>query len=187
MRYLLLFSLLFGLLIGSNAQDASNQYRYSVQAGVGLTMYVNSLKLGGDRASTNHVGYSFAVMREFEHRLAIGLETGYYRFYEVTAASPQTGEATLSITPIMIKFRMKVVTDFYLSAGTGISILSSTASALGSSSTGSQTSLANFQVSALYLKQISNHFRIGGELKFMNVGKTEDNAFALQLVASYLF
>ncbi len=165
--------------------------KYSMQFGTGVFQYINTLKVDGNYVDGTQYCASFRVMREFEHRLAIGLESGYYKFYDVTkpatATNPLYGQATLTAVPISVVFRMRVVGDFYISGGTGICILNSKLTDFVTITKSSQTSLAAFHISALYLKPVNERLRLGGELKFMNVAKTEDAGFALQVVASYLF
>lgn len=189
-RVTILFVLVLTAFVGV-AQEKTKLGRWSVQAGIGLTHYINTLKVGADFADVNHVGYSFRFMREWEHRLAFGVETGYYTFYEVaktaTPSSPQTGDASLSVVPILINFRMRIVKDFYLTGGTGFGILTSKADALGSVAENSQLSLADFQLSALYLKPINDHVRMGCEFKFLNSAKTEDYSLGFQVVGAYRF
>lgn len=169
----------------------SKTRKYSVQFGTGVFQYINTLKVEGNYVDATQLCASFRVMREFEHRLAIGVETGYYRFYDVTkpstANNPLFGQATLTAVPILLNFRMRVVGDFYVSAGTGICILNSKLTDFVTITKSSQLSLAAFHFSALYLKPVSDRLQLGGELKFINVAKTEDYGFALQVVASYRF
>lgn len=164
---------------------------YSIQFGTGVFQYINTLKVEGNYVDGTQMCASLKIMREFEHRLAIGIESGYYRFYDVTKSATTTnplyGQATLSAVPISLVFRMKVVGDFYISGGTGVCILNSKLTDFVTITKSSQLSLANFHVSAVYLKPVSERLRLGGELKFMSVAKTEDYGFALQAVVAYRF
>jgi hypothetical protein len=82
---------------------------------------------------------------------------------------------------------MRVYKNFFVSTGTGVTILTSEANVLGSLAENSQTSFATFQATALYLKPIGKHFKIGGEFKYLNVAKTEDSVMALNALVAYQF
>jgi hypothetical protein len=182
---------LFFFSLALLAQQNQKRTRFSVNGGVGLTRYVNTLEVGADLINQNHFGFSFRAMWEPEHRLAIGLETGYYTLYNLSKRpsknSPLAAESSLAIIPILLNLRMRIVNNFYLTAGTGAAILLSETTALGNTASSSQTSLSDFQASALYLRPINNRISWGGEAKFLSIGKTEDNAFALQAIICYKF
>jgi hypothetical protein len=164
---------------------------FSVSGGVGMVHYINTLKVGANSIDEDHGCFSFRVMWEPEHRLSLGVESGYYTFYNLsktaTTSNPLTGESSLSIVPILINLRMRVVKNFYLTAGPGVSILFSKTTALGSTAESSQLSLADYQTSALYLRPFNKRISLGAELKFLSIGKTEDNAVSLQAMAVYKF
>lgn len=166
-------------------------YRFSITGGVGWSHYFNSLKIGTNLANEDHIGFSCKVLWEPEHRLALGLESGYYTFYAVERTSPTNpqviGRATLSVLPIMLHIRCRVVKDFYLSTGTGVALLLSRIEGVGGGIDSQQTSLSNFQLSALYLKPIHPRLRLGGEVKYLSVDKTDDEIISVMAVASFRF
>lgn len=157
---------------------------WSVGAGVGWFHYINTLDIGADLAKTNHVGYTFRFTWEPEHRLAIGLESGYYTVYSIERPG---GTAKLSAIPLMFSFRLRVLPDLFLAGGPGMTIMYSDVTALGSSANSSFLSMANLHVSAMYRRKISDRFDLGGEIKFLNFGKTEDYGYSVQVVGAYHF
>jgi hypothetical protein len=183
---LIFFSL---ALLAQQRQKSST--RFSVNGGLGIVHYLNTLEVGADIIKENHLGFSFRAMWEPEHRLAIGLETGYYTFYTLSKSpsknNPLSGESSLVIIPIFINLRMRIVPNFYLTAGTGAAILLSETTVLGSTASSSQLSLSDFQTSALYLRPINSKLSWGGELKYLNIGKTEDASLSLQAIICYKF
>ncbi len=164
---------------------------FSVNAGIGWFHYINTLKIGATRIKEDQVGISFRIFWEPEHKLSLGIESGYYKIYtfekNATAANPLVGEAKLSALPILLCFKMRILPNFYLTGGPGITILYSEVTALGSTAESSQISLANVQISALYQRPITDHLYIGGEFKFLNFGKTEDYGAALMAEVAYKF
>jgi len=163
---------------------------WSVGAGVGWFHYINTLDIGADLAKTNQVGYTFRFMWEPEHRLSMGLESGYYTIYSMdrpASSSGPGGNAKLTTIPLLLSFRIRVLPDFYLSGGPGMAIMYSTVTVKNSTAESSFLSMANFHVSAMYRKKLSDRFDLGGEVKFLNFGKTEDYGYSIQVVGAYHF
>ncbi len=183
MRRALLIIFLLSAFVIAHAQE-SKPNNWSIGAGVGWFHYINTLDIGANLAKTNHVGYTFRFMWEPEHRLALGLESGYYTVYSIERPE---GTAKLSAIPLLLSFRIRVLPDFYLSGGPGMTIMYSDVTVFGNSANSSFLSLANLHVSAMYRKKISERFDIGGEFKFLNFGKTEDYGYSLQVVGAYHF
>lgn len=170
-------------------QDAKPT-NWSVGAGLGWFHYINTLDIGAGLANTDHVGYTFRFMWEPEHRVSIGLESGYYTVYSLdrpASGSIPGGTAKLTTIPLLLSFRIRVLPNFYLSGGPGMAIMYSNVSVLGNTAESSFLSMANLHVSAMYRKQISERFDLGGEVKFLNFGKTEDYGYSIQVVGAYRF
>lgn len=183
MRRALFVILLSHAFSAALAQEAKPN-NWSIGAGVGWFHYINTLDIGADLAKTNHVGYTFRFMWEPEHRVALGLESGYYTVYSIER--PQ-GTAKLSAIPLLLSFRIRVLPNFYLAGGPGMTIMYSDVTVLGNTANSSFLSMANLHVSAMYRKKISDRFDIGGEFKFLNFGKTEDYGYSLHIVGAYHF
>ncbi len=177
-----IFILLLAALV-VNGQDRKPN-NWSIGAGVGWFHYINTLDIGKDLAKTNQVGYTFRFMWEPEHRLSMGIESGYYTIYSLERPA---GTAKLSAIPLLLSFRIRLLPELYLAGGPGMTIMYSDVSVLNSTSTSNFLSLANLHVSAMYRKKINDRFDIGGEVKFLNFGKTEDYGYSIQLVGAYHF
>lgn len=189
MRTLILIIAFSAVHLAGNAQEEKPR-NWSVGAGLGWFHYINTLDFGANLAATDHAGYTFRFMWEPEHRLSIGLESGYYTIYSIDRPPSGTdpgGSAKLTSVPILLSFRMRVLPDFYVSGGPGLAIMYSNVNVLDNEASSSFLSLANFHFSAMYRKTISDHFDLGAEAKFLNFGKTEDYGFSLQIVGSYHF
>lgn len=174
----------------STAQDKKPN-NWTVGAGLGWFHYVNTLEIGGGQVKPNQMGYTFRFMWEPEHRLAMGVESGYYTLYDInkdsTSTNPLTGQASLTAIPIMLSLRMRVLPNVFISGGPGLTLMNSEASAFGSKSKSSFLSLSNLHLSVMYRKKISERFDVGAEGKFLYFGKTEDYGFSFQVVGSYHF
>jgi hypothetical protein len=190
MKYLLLIIGLGVTTFNTFCQSTPTRTtRYSISAGIGFVHYFNTLRIGADVVDENSLGFNGLIMWEPEHRLALGFESGYYTFYSASRITPSgsTARVSLAAVPILLTIRMRVYKNFFVSTGTGVTILTSEANVLGSLAENSQTSFATFQATALYLKPIGKHFKIGGEFKYLNVAKTEDSVMALNALVAYQF
>ncbi len=190
MRAAILLTMLLLSSVFANAQE-KKPYNWSLGGGAGWFHYINTMKAEVGQINSDHAGYTFRLMWEPAHRLAMGIESGYYTVYSVnkdsTLNNPLTGQAKLIAVPIMLSFRMRIFPNFFVSGGPGITIMYSEASAFGSSSQSSFMSLSNLHVSGLYRRRIGKRFDIGAEVKYLYFGKTEDYGFSFQLVGAYHF
>jgi hypothetical protein len=181
--------LLLCVTLSLSGQDKKPN-NWSVGAGVGWFHYINTLDLGAELAKANHAGYTFRFMWEPEHRLAIGLESGYYTIYSMEQGPTPIlpgGSAKLSAIPLLLSFRIRVLPHLYLSGGPGMTIMYSDVTVLNNTVNSSFLSLANLHVSAMYRKKLSDRVDLGGEIKFLNFGKTEDYGYSLQVIGAYHF
>lgn len=159
---------------------------YSLTVGVGWAHYVNTLEIGKDNASINSAGVSLKFFWEPEHRLSLGLETGFYRLYKVkmSTETDAQGEATMSAMPLLLNIRMRIVDNFYLSAGGGLAIMFNKVNLGGEKINSNILSLSNFQVSGSYIYPLTNHWQVGGEVKVLTFGKTADWMYTVQAVCA---
>ena len=127
-------------------------------------------------------------MWEPEHRLSLGIETGYYKVYEVQLLdSKQVNTASLAIIPVLFRVQMRVFKRFFASVATGVSFHHASVNALGNQSESETMAFSNLQFSAGYLYPITKQFGLGLEAKFLSENKTEDMILSFEAVARYQF
>jgi hypothetical protein len=170
----------------ASAQKMDSTLRMSVMVGAGWTHYYNSLVIGHEGLKNNFFGSSLRIMWEPEHRLAVGIETGYYKLYDATL-QPGNSTSSLAVIPLMANFRMRILKNFYLTGGAGIALLKSELNGPSGSSKTQTISYSDVQVSALYFYNLSQQFSVGGELKFLWIDKTNDTLSGLQGVVRWRF
>jgi len=163
--------------------------RYSLAIGLGWAHYYNTLDIGHDQATTNSLGLSAKFFWEPEHRLSLGLETGFYRLYSVKGPGSDLtqGKVTMSVIPLLLTIRMRIVDYLYLSTGAGLAVMINKVSYSGSTINNNILSLSNFQASCSYIYPLTKHWNVGGELKFLSYGKTADWMYTLQAVCAVKF
>lgn len=162
----------------------------SITVGTGISHYINTLQDDPNRTALrqNFSCSSFRLMWEPEHRLSLGIETGYYKVYEVQLSdSKQVNTANLSVIPILFRVQMRVFKRFYAAVATGVSFHHSLVNALGNQSDSQTMGFSNLQFSAGYIYPITKQFGLGLEAKFLSENKTEDMVLSFEAVARYQF
>jgi len=183
---LLICSLLPAAFAGKKDSTVISLNRYSLAVGLGWAHYINTLEIGKDAADINSAGVSLKFFWEPEHRLSLGLETGFYRLYKVRSNTytDDKGQASMSAIPLLLTVRMRIVDYFYLSTGAGLAIMINKVTGFNTNLNNKILSLSNYQFSGSYLYPLSKHWQVGGELKFLNYGKTADWMYTIQAVCA---
>ncbi len=159
---------------------------YSLAVGLGWAHYINTLEIGKDNATINSFGLSLKFFWEPEHRLSLGLESGFYRLYKVKSKTytDVQGQATMSAMPLLLVVRMRIVDHFYLSAGGGLAMMFNKVTGIDNKLNSNVLSLSNYQFSGSYLYPLAKHWQVGGEFKVLNFGKASDWMYTLQAVCA---
>ena len=155
---------------------------YTLTVGAGWTHYINNLEYGDQNIRQNFAGISFKFFWEPEHRLSLGLESGYYKLFKIS--SQVTADTTVkydrNIIPLLVLVRMRIIDHVYLGAGMGISVISNKTSGPGHEVVTKTNSLANFELSGAYIYPLSRHWLVGGELKAFHFGSLNDWMYSVQ-------
>ncbi len=115
------FCFLASQSMGQSAQTAKYR-KFSVYAGVGPSYFFNNLQILKDEVNSFQYAFAARFMWEPEHSfLSLGIETGYYRLYNVNNAKPKADVSNSSV-PILFDVSMKFSEKFYATWGMGQSI-----------------------------------------------------------------
>jgi hypothetical protein len=190
-RQLIIFLLILSAAtVGQAAKKDSTKVslnHYSLTVGIGWSHYINTLEIGKDEATTNSLGVSLKFFWEPEHRLSLGLESGFYRLYSVRSKTytDLTGQASMSAIPLLLTIRMRIIDNFYLSAGAGLALMFNKVTGIDNKVTSTILSLSNYQFSGSYIYPLSRHWLVGGEFKVLNFGKAADWMYTVQAVCAF--
>ena len=162
---------------------------YSLAVGTGWTHYYNNLEYGDQNIKQDFVGISLKFFWEPEYRLSLGLETGYYKLFKVTdhIGTDTVFEAHRTVVPLMLMVRMRLVDNFYLSAGMGLALINNKTSVLSVAHSTQTWSLSNYEFAGSYLYPFSRHLQAGGEVKLYNFGSLNDWMYGIHLTCAYRF
>lgn len=161
-----------------------NHYSFSV--GAGWTHFINNLENGDQNLKNNFVGFTGKFFWEPEYLVSLGLETGYFRLFNIsTEIKPDTTvEINRTIVPLLLLARMRVVDNLHLTAGVGLAFITNKSSGMGQKIVTKTTSLANFEFAATYLYPLGKYWRVGGEAKIYQFGNLSDWMYSIQAVAA---
>jgi hypothetical protein len=155
---------------------------YTLTVGTGWTHYINNLVIGGQNIQRDFAGVSLKFFWEPEHRLSLGLETGYYKLFRAKGqlTDNTVGQVDRAVIPILFLIRMRIIENVHLGIGTGIALITNK-TAGGQQKVVTETiSLSNFELSGAYLYPFSQHWLLGGEVKLFHFGNTEDTMYSIQ-------
>lgn len=165
-----------------------NRHRFSVYLGAGPNFYFNNLVFLKNRVNELNYSFSGKIMWEPEHRLSIGLETGYFRLYGIDLSGPKNTKVRNSAIPIQLVVTMRVMKSFYgsFSIGRAFLINDVTTDAYGNFDA-TTFSLADFSATVGYRKKLNDRYSIGIDAKYYYSSKAEDANFALLGMVGYSF
>jgi hypothetical protein len=179
----------FTLVVFSQQKDSVkvrlNHYTFTI--GAGWTHYINNLENGDQKIQNNFAGVSFKFFWEPEHRLSLGLESGYYKLFKVTNQinADTSVQIDRAVVPLLLLVRMRIVDNVYLGAGMGIAIITNTASGVSQKIVTKTNSLSNFELSGSYIYPLSKHWRVGGEFKGFHFGSLNDWMYSIQAICAF--
>jgi hypothetical protein len=127
-----------------------------------------------------------------EHRLSIGIESGYYNMYSTTRIQTNIGAekltSRLKVVPIFLSLSMRVVNHLNINFGTGLADMIYTLNAAKTKSekvVGTTYSMSNYTTGFTYSYPLGKKFRLGAEFKYLYLRKTDDSHVSLLLNISY--
>lgn len=169
-------------------------YTLVITAGGGLSYYATHLgvppPLEQLRMSRFGVPATLRVMWHPDHRLRIGLETGWVPMYSYRGvAAGEPARVNVEAIPALLVFSMplawlsgterSLARRLSITGGTGVYLVQSRLRYAGTVAE-SKTSLG-WMVAGSYTQPIGRRFRVATELKWLDANTTEDAAFTVQL------
>ncbi|MBN8825863.1 MULTISPECIES: hypothetical protein [unclassified Spirosoma] len=169
-------------------------YTVVVTAGGGLSYYSTHLGVPAaieqTRLSRFGTPSSLRVMWYPDHRLRVGLETGWTTMYSYRGqVAGENTHVYVSAVPILVVFSMplgwltgtdrSIARRMAITAGTGLYVNHSRLDYLGTVMT--NTNSLGWMAAASYTYPIGRRFRIAGELKWFDAVAVENAAFTAEL------
>lgn len=165
------------------AQDSTRTSKFSVFASVGPNLYINNFDQFKKFVDGSNYSLALRVMWEPEHRLSIGLKTGYYRIYTVNFTGVNSGKFTLTAIPIQPFITMQLFKGFYAFYGMGPSLyFNKITSSAGELLNDSFLSLADISTGIGYLRRLKNKVSFGAEAEYFHSSKSDENLITVSFV-----
>jgi hypothetical protein len=168
-------------------QTTRGEFALVAYAGGGLSYYSTSIGIPNGleniRISRFGVPLSVRVMWHPDHRLRLGLETGWTTMYSYTSQiAGEDAKVYVSAFPILAVWSMPIARRFNVFAGTGAFIVNSFVDYSGKVNV--DTFSLGWMVAGSYVYPISKNLGIAGEVKWLDAIETEDAnlVFQIQLV-----
>ncbi|MBO0935693.1 hypothetical protein J2I47_03945 [Fibrella sp. HMF5335] len=158
-------------------------FRLLVYAGLGASYYATPLNspvaLVDKQQLRWSIPLSLRVMWQTDHRMRLGIETGYVSMYSYKGTrNGELANVRVSATPILAVFSMSVVKRFALYAGTGPYRINSNLQYDGD--TQGTTYSLGWMAAGTYTQPLGKNIGIAAELKWYDATQTKDACFIAQ-------
>jgi hypothetical protein len=122
-----------------------------------------------------------------DHRIRVGIETGYLTFlsYTLTDSAGNKGKLRLDATPLLAEWSMALSKRFNVFAGSGIYFLTTRLDYAGKT-TSDKVSLG-WMAAVSYVQPVIKDLGIGLELKWLDAAETTDGSISMQLSLVWKF
>ncbi|GAA4415872.1 hypothetical protein GCM10023187_46780 [Nibrella viscosa] len=162
----------------------TERFALVVYAGSGLSVYSAPIQVadGLQQVRTSRLGVPATVrlMWHPDHRLRIGIESGWTTMYAYSAlADARPARVYVSAIPVLLVYSMPVTRRIALFGGTGAYVLNSTLR-YGDAVRTNAVSLG-WMVAGQFTQPISRSLGVAVELKWHDATQTNDTNFALEL------
>jgi hypothetical protein len=184
---------LFAVTISLLAQKNEDVRSLKLTIGGGIGHYFNTFTNVLDKdVRNNRPAFSGKLVWQPEHRLRIGVESGYYFIYSTTRIQSDNKTelltSSLKVIPLFLCLSMKTAKHLELNFATGWSDLIYTVNINKSKKnkvTGHTYSMSNFTAGFTYFIPLGKKMDLGAECKYLYIGKTADNHISVLLNISY--
>ncbi|MEZ0607434.1 hypothetical protein ACAW74_02910 [Fibrella sp. WM1] len=158
-------------------------FRLLVYTSLGGSIYMPAIGTPGTLADERKIRLGLPltarVMWQTDHRLRLGIETGYLDMYSYRGTiNGEPARVRLSAVPVLAVFSMSVVRRFALYAGTGPYIVNSELSYDGN--TRGHTFSIGWMVAGTYTQPITHNLGLAAELKWYDATQTNDACMLFQ-------
>ena len=158
-------------------------FRLLIYTGLGTSLYATAIQppgsLSGLRLRRLGVPATLRIMWQTDHRLRMGLETGFVRMYTYRGiVLDKDAQIRVSAIPILAVFSMSVAKRLAVYAGTGPYLIHSNLSFDGTTR-GSVVSLG-WMAAATYTQPLTKNLGLAAEVKWYDASQTDDVCFIAQ-------
>lgn len=186
--FLFTFILWHTVNLQAQGSTASRSLILNITGGYGY--YIKSfVSTADEKVKLIRPGTGIRVIWQPEHRLRLGLESGYISFYSVSGnTTGNNGEfhSGLGVLPLFLYFGMKVDKNIDVTFSTGGALLryrvddDSPAGVI----TSKEMSFSNFNAGIQWHRPLSDRVEAGAVINYLFLGKTRDSHISAQFSVS---
>lgn len=190
-KYLVFFLILTANCFAQNdsAQIKSGEYKLVLGAGGGMSYYMTEpgvphhLHTVVNRFSPSA---SLRLMWYPDHRLRVGLETGWMTFYKYKIVDePINGKLKLTAIPVLLVWSMQIGKRLNVYGGAGSYFITTRLDYVERIK--SETFRLGWMLAANYAFNVSHEISLAPELKWYNASESKDHSLNLQLLILWNF
>jgi hypothetical protein len=165
------------------------EYSIVLQAGGGYSYYLLSPGVPGHLHTTASRFSPSATVRLMwypDHRLRVGVESGWTTFYQYRIYSgPIEGNLRLTAVPLLIVWSMSIGDKLNLYGGTGTYFIHTKLDYAGKASSGMFS--LGWMLAASYVIGINEKISVTPEVKWLDASETKDQTLGIQLLFNWKF
>ncbi len=147
---------------------------FTFYGGLGYNYYFNSMQIGAEGINPSNYAFLLKAMWEPEHRLSIGVETGYIRMYQWQYPFRKNEYLALFQIPLNTCFSMRLHKGLFASFSFGSSILHSYLNRNGNEVSTFQLTLANINLGLGYKVKMGHRWSFVVETNYLYLSKAND-------------
>ncbi len=187
----ILLVLCFGfMLTPAKAAPSDSLYHLTITAGFGYGHFFNEfVNVPDENMTKNLPAFVGRIMWEPNHRLKLGLESGYYYLYKVKNVPAIIGQdeltSEMALWPIFLHVSMNIVDNIYASVSSGYSFMNYKVESDEGTSIGTVASLSNIVLSLSYNYPLNKDWLLGADFRYMYIGETEDGYLNLNIFVTF--
>ena len=160
----------------------AGRYAFVLHVGGGLSWYPRAVGMPAHLHTTATPTWPLASVRLMwrpDHRLSVGLESGWVQLFGYSIDGPgERGSVQLTAVPLLLMWSMPIAQRFRVYAGYGTYRLTSTLDYYGT--TRASTFSLGYAAAFSYVQPLSEKLGIEAEVEWMNAAETRHTLLCLQ-------
>jgi hypothetical protein len=166
----------------------TSDYSLIVHTGAGLSYYSTHAGVPADvESKVRRLGmaYTIRMLWQPDHKVSVGIESGYAGFYSYTIDGSTEGKLSVSAIPLVVEFSMPVLKKMRVYGGAGSYIITTKLDYAGKVT--SHTHSLGWLAAASYVQPLSKHISLSGEVKWLNATEQQLGTLTIQAILAWNF
>ncbi len=191
--FIVSLSLFLIFLLSLKVQGIEKSRKIKFTGGGGYGLFLTPLSKSSEyQTKIIRPAFSGKLVWEPEYRLSIGIESGYFFLYSTKFNPYSINEESmtydLNMIPLFLSISMRIFNNFEISFATGWSSLIYIIKTFPENNIitkGHIYSMSNFSAGCSYYFPIRDNLKLGAEIKYLYIGKTDNIHLSALINLSY--